>query len=102
MPSKTLPSLSGPPMHVVTMSLLWVCAIGCGLVAGIYFAFSTFIMQALARVETDAGIAAMQSINRAILRSPFMPLFFVTTLAAASLALLAVLQWSAAGSLAMF
>lgn len=39
-------------------------ALGCGLAAGVFFAFSTFVMDGLARAEAPAGIAAMQWINR--------------------------------------
>lgn len=74
--------------------LLWIGAIGCGMMAGLYFAFSTFVMKALSRMPAAAGAMAMQSINRVILRSPFMPLFFVTT--AISIALVAAVfyVWS--------
>jgi uncharacterized membrane protein len=44
-------------------------ALGCGLVAGVFFAFSTFVMKALARLPAEQGIAAMQAINVAV-RSP--------------------------------
>ncbi len=37
--------------------------LGRRLVAGIFFAFSTFVMKALARALSAQGIAAMQSIN---------------------------------------
>ena len=49
--------------------LLWFGAIGCGLLAGLYFAFSVFIMTALGRIEQAQGISAMNSINSTILRS---------------------------------
>lgn len=81
----------------VTM-LLWFAAVGCGLIAGVYFTFSTFVMTALSRIPDAVGIAAMQSINRVILRSLFLPLFFATSIAAALLALLAAFQWEAPGS----
>jgi len=42
--------------------LTLVAALGCGLVAGIFFVFPTFIMKALARIPAAQGIAAMQSI----------------------------------------
>lgn len=71
-------------INSILIILLWIGAIGCGLMAGIYFAFSTFIMSSLARIETPSGILAMQSINETILRSPFMPLFFGTTLCSAA------------------
>jgi uncharacterized membrane protein len=58
--------------------------------AGLYFAFSAFIMTALGRIPTAAGIAAMQSINHVILRSLFLPIFFGTTLISAGLAVFAL------------
>lgn len=69
-----------PP--VIIPILLWASAIGCGVMAGVYFAFSTFVMAALGRIDAPAGIAAMTSINDVILRSAFMPLFFGTSIAA--------------------
>jgi uncharacterized membrane protein len=39
-------------------------ALGCGLVAGVFFAFSSFVMPALKRLPPAQGIAAMQSINK--------------------------------------
>jgi len=33
--------------------LTLVSALGCGLIAGVFFAFSTFVMKALARVPGD-------------------------------------------------
>jgi hypothetical protein len=43
--------------------LLWFGAIGCGLLAGVYFAFSAFIMTAFDRLEPAQGVSAMNSIN---------------------------------------
>jgi uncharacterized membrane protein len=80
--------------------LLWFSAIGCGLLAGLYFAFSTFIMTALGRIGQTQGIAAMNAINVAIVRSLFLPVFFGTTLAGAVLAVIAVLAWGEPGALA--
>jgi uncharacterized membrane protein len=79
-------------MEVIATALLWFCALGCGLIAGLYFAFSAFIMRALRAIEPAAGIAAMNSINTAILRSTFMPLFLGTTLASAALAVIGFMQ----------
>ena len=80
---------------------LWFAAIGAGLMAGVYFAFSAFIMTALARLPDASGVAAMQSINRVILRSLFMPLFFATTIASLALAVVAVLRWGEPGAVPM-
>ena len=88
--------------ELVVPSLLWFCAIGSGIMGGVYFAFSFFITASFARIEQSEGIAAMQSINRVIVRSLFFPLFFGTTLASAALAVLALMQWEAPGSAIMF
>ncbi len=86
--------------HIVT-GLLWFSAIGCGLIAGLYFAFSTFIMTALGRIDQASGIAAMNSINTVIVKSLFMPFFLGTTLAALALAILGIARWDAPGTAAM-
>ena len=43
--------MSGVP-YAVTL----VTAVGCGLVAGVFFAFSTFVMPALRRVTPSGGV----------------------------------------------
>lgn len=55
-----------------------VAALGCGLVAGIFFSFSSFVMKALFRLPAEQGIAAMQSINIVVLNPWFMTAFFGT------------------------
>jgi uncharacterized membrane protein len=87
--------------QVLTSGLLWFSALGCGLMAGVYFAFSTFIMTALGRIDQAAGIAAMNAINVEIVRSLFMPFFLATTLSSAALAGLAIVRWGDAGTIAM-
>jgi uncharacterized membrane protein len=88
-------------MEPIVTILLWFSAIGCGLMAGLYFAFSTFVMKALGRIDQAHGIATMNSINATILRSLFMPLFFGTTIAGAALAALAPFRWGEPGAAAM-
>ena len=56
----------------------FVAAIGCGLVAGIFFAFSSFVMPALGRIPPEQGINAMQSINIVVLNASFLSLFVGT------------------------
>jgi uncharacterized membrane protein len=60
-------------MSSLVTILLWFAAIGCGVMAGVYFAFSTFIMTAFGRVDSVHGRAAMNAINATILGSLFMP-----------------------------
>ncbi|MEA5451056.1 anthrone oxygenase family protein [Leptolyngbya sp. CCNP1308] len=53
-------------------------ALGCGLVAGAFFAFSTFVMQALGQQPPAQGIATMQSINITVINPWFMGVLFGT------------------------
>lgn len=69
---------------------LTVAAIGAGLMAGVYFAFSGFIMRAFDQLGAAQATVAMNAINEVILRSWFMILFFVTTLLYAMLSVYAV------------
>jgi uncharacterized membrane protein len=87
--------------QLLTSGLLWFSAIGCGLLGGLYFAFSTFMMTALGRIDQAAGISAMNAINVEIVRSLFMPFFLGTTLSSAALAPLAIVRWGEAGAMAM-
>ena len=79
-------------------ALLWFCALGCGLMAGLYFAFSAFIMRALEKLGPAAGAAAMNSMNTTILRSLFMPLFMLTSFGALTLATLGAFNWQRPGA----
>ena len=73
-------------------------ALGAALVAGIFFAFSTFVMTALGRLLPEQGIAAMQSINVTVVNPWFFAVFFGTALGSIALALLGILNWGAPGS----
>jgi uncharacterized membrane protein len=85
-------------MRALVTGLLWFSAIGCGLMAGLYFAFSTFIMTALGRIDQAAGIAAMNAINRVIVQSLFLPIFLGSTLTCLALAVLAPFRWNEPGA----
>jgi uncharacterized membrane protein len=62
-------------------------ALGCGLIAGVLFAFSAFVMSALARLQPAQGIAAMQSINITAISPLFMTVLFGTAAACLFLAI---------------
>ena len=68
-------------------------ALGCGLSAGVFFAFSAFVMPALARLPSAQGIAAMQSINKLAVTPAFMTALFGSALACAGLAAWSVVAW---------
>jgi uncharacterized membrane protein len=63
--------------------LVWastlVAALSTGLMAGVFFAFSAFVMKALARLPIAQGIQAMQSINVTAVTPVFMAALFGST-----------------------
>lgn len=79
-------------------ALLWVAALGSGLMAGVYFAFSTFIMRAFNNLEPAQATAAMNAINTTILRSLFMPLFFGSSIVSLLLVVLGLVRWGEPGA----
>ena len=70
-------SLSLSTLAVVAL----LAAVGCGLMAGLFFAFSNFVMRALSRLSPGSAVAAMNSINREIANPLFLLLFFSTPVA---------------------
>jgi uncharacterized membrane protein len=58
--------------------LALACAVGCGLMAGFFFAFSICVMKALGRLPPEQGIAAMQAINVVVINQWFLITFFGT------------------------
>jgi uncharacterized membrane protein len=79
-------------------SLLWLLAISSALMAGVYFAFSMFVIQSFNTLETKQAVNAMNAINKTILRSLFMPIFFISTLLSLSLIIVALIQWPEKGT----
>ncbi|MDH3693123.1 MAG: DUF1772 domain-containing protein [Gammaproteobacteria bacterium] len=73
---------------IVTV-LVWAAALSSGIMAGIYFAFSVFIIQVFGKIDTAHSIAVMNAINKTNLRSAFMPLFFGSSIVAALLIIVA-------------
>jgi uncharacterized membrane protein len=72
-------------------ALTLLSALGCGLMAGVFFAFSAFVMNALARLPPPQGIAAMQSINVAVINPWFFVAFFGTAAACVVLVVVTLL-----------
>jgi uncharacterized membrane protein len=80
-------------------TLTFIAALGSGVVAGVVFAFSSFVMPGLARVPAAGGIAAMNSINVTAVTPMFMTALFGTALVCLVVGIGAVLGWSQPGSL---
>src|SRR5205823_12746917 len=82
------------PIYLLT----FVVALGSGLVAGIFFAFSNFVMRALARIPPAQGVAAMQSINVVVLNKWFFAVFFGTAVCCLVLAISSFVRWQKPGA----
>jgi len=79
-------------------ALTLFAALGCGLIAGVFFAFSSFVMKAFANLPPGEGMAAMQSVNRTVLNPLFLGVFVGTAGACVFVAASALLRWDAPGS----
>ena len=77
---------------------LLVC-IGAGLVGGVFFAFSTFVMKALAELPAAQGILAMQRINVVVLNPLFLGVFVGTAVLAGVCVLAGFFLWGEPKSL---
>jgi uncharacterized membrane protein len=67
-------------MDGVLFALTLVTAVASGLVGGVFFAFSNFVMEALGRLRPSEGAAAMQAINITVINPLFMTALFGTGL----------------------
>lgn len=73
-----------------TTALTLAALLGTALAAGVFFAFSSFVMQGLDDAPTPAAVAAMQGINRKALTPVFMGALFGAALLCLALAALAL------------
>jgi uncharacterized membrane protein len=78
--------------------LTWASALGTLLIAGVFFAFSNFIMPAFARIPSTQSMPAMQSINVTVLNPLFLSVFAGTAVLTGMLAALVVISGAGAGT----
>lgn len=86
-----------------------LAVISCALVAGIFLAFSDFIIRSLLAAKPAAGIECMQQINRKVYRSIFMvllmgmvPYSFILILYSYFISTQNEFGWTLAGGLTYF
>ena len=72
--------------------------VGAGLVTGLLFAFSNFVMRALAELSNDNGMFAMQQINEKIINPIFMLFFLGTPALCIIIVALTVINLDASGN----
>ena len=73
--------------------LTFVAALGCGVAAGVFFAFSAFVMRGLDRLPAERAVGAMQGINAAAPAPAFMVVLFGTGLACGALVFRSFFVW---------
>jgi uncharacterized membrane protein len=95
MGSLALAKLTSPMMHGPLFVLTLLTALGCGVIAGVLFAFSSFVMKGLGRLPPAQGIASMQSVNAAALTPAFMTALFGTAAACLAVIICSILSWHA-------
>jgi uncharacterized membrane protein len=81
------------------VALMFISALGCGLAAGIFYAFSSLVMKALARIPAPQGIAAMQSVNLSVINPWFLAAFFGPAVLCGVLAVFVPFRWHRPGTL---
>lgn len=86
-------------MLTVIFILCQAAMLASALVAGVFLAFSDFVMRSLNGASGVAGIQVMQTINREVMRSVFMVLFLGT---AALAPLLLAGAWAFTSGAALF
>ncbi|MQA07221.1 MAG: DUF1772 domain-containing protein [Pseudonocardiaceae bacterium] len=79
-------------------ALTLIAVLGTGLVAGTFFAFSTFVMKALAARPPAEGIAAMQAINVKVINPWFLGTFTGTALLCGLGVIVSLTRWSQPGA----
>lgn len=82
-------------MAVERLVIVGCClaTLGAAIAAGIFFAFSSFVMSALGNVPPRAGIAVMNAINVTVINASFMLVFLGTAALSVGLALASFRWW---------
>jgi uncharacterized membrane protein len=78
--------------------LTFAAAIGSGLVAGVFFAFSNFVMAAFGRLPAAQGLSAMQAVNRAAPSPAFMTALLGTSVVCLGLGISALTRLDEPGA----
>jgi uncharacterized membrane protein len=66
--------------YKIIYALNFLTILGTGMVAGVFLAFSSFVMAGLGRLVPAQGISAMQSINITVINVLFMGILFGTAI----------------------
>jgi uncharacterized membrane protein len=86
-------------MDTLYVAVLVLAATGSGLMAGVFFAFSNFVMAALTRIAPAEGTRAMQAINVTVLNGTFLTIFLGTGVLSVLAMAVALLRRDGGGTL---
>lgn len=83
---------------LLSTGVVFIAAIGSGIICGIFFAFSSFVMTALERIPPPQGVAAMNSINVTVINPGFMTVFAGTALLSLLIGIRSLFMWNQGGA----
>lgn len=86
-------------MEKVQIIMVILVIIGTGINAGLFFAFSTFIMTALSNIHAEKAISAMQAINIYVLNPSFALVFGGTAFLCIMMIVIELFHWNGLSSL---
>jgi uncharacterized membrane protein len=78
--------------------LIFLAAIGSGIVGGIFYGFSSFVMAALARIPAAQGVASMNSMSVAVVNPSFMTAFLGTGVLSFIVSVSSLRRWNKPGA----
>lgn len=82
------------------LSIFTILAAVCAcIIAGVFFAFATFVMPALKAIPARDAVSAMQSINIVVVKSLFMFVFMGALILSIGLGIFALMHWGKPGML---
>jgi len=73
--------------------LVSAAALGSGIMGGIFYGFSSFVMKALGRIAPEQGVAAMNSMTMAVINPSFMLAFMGTAVVSSILCAVSYFRW---------
>jgi uncharacterized membrane protein len=80
-------------MSTTLLATTFAGVLGAGVIGGVFYAFSSFVMPGLQRLPASDGVAAMNEINVTAEHPAFMLAFMGTTVLCLYLGVRGVLDW---------
>jgi uncharacterized membrane protein len=90
---KYLKFVGSMSMNEIGETIEFLTALGCALMAGLFFAFSMAVMVALSRLPDASGMRAMQLINIAIVNPLFLVVFIGTAIGCLATTIIGLANW---------